>query len=104
MKCCWLNKQNNENLIVFFAGWSFDEIPFQNLSAQNYDILFVYDYNNLAIPEELKNINSYKNKILITWSMGVFVAYLLKDLFSDFTQKMVINGTVTPWIMSLEYL
>lgn len=96
MKCCWLNKQNNENLIVFFAGWSFDEIPFQNLSAQNYDILFVYDYNNLAIPEELKNINSYKNKILITWSMGVFVAYLLKDLFSDFTQKMVINGTVTP--------
>ena len=87
MKCCWLNKQNNENLIVFFAGWSFDEIPFQNLSAQNYDILFVYDYNNLAIPEELKNINSYKNKILITWSMGVFVAFLLKDLFSDFTQR-----------------
>ena len=43
MKCCWLNKQSNENLIVFFAGWSFDENPFQNLLTQNYDVLFVYD-------------------------------------------------------------
>ncbi len=27
MKSFWLNKQNNKNLIVFFAGWSFDEKP-----------------------------------------------------------------------------
>ena len=96
MKCCWLNKQSNENLIVFFAGWSFDENPFQNLLTQNYDVLFVYDYNDLAIPEDLKVLNSYKNKALVTWSMGVFVAYLLKDLFFDFSTKIAINGTVTP--------
>lgn len=96
MKCCWLNKQDNENLIVFFAGWSFDSNPFQNLSVQNYDILFVYDYNNLELPQELNLLNNYKNKYLITWSMGVFVAYLFRNLFNDFAKKIAINGTVTP--------
>lgn len=96
MKCCWLNKQDNENLIVFFAGWSFDSNPFQNLSVQNYDILFVYDYNNLELPQELNLLNNYKNKYLVTWSMGVFVAYLYRNLFNDFTKKIAINGTITP--------
>ncbi len=96
MKSCWLNNQNNENLIVFFAGWSFDEKPFKFLQCNNYDMLFVYDYNNFEIPEELKNINQYKHKFLITWSMGVFVANLLKDLFTDFEYKMAINGTISP--------
>lgn len=96
MKSCWLNNQNNENLIVFFAGWSFDEKPFKFLQCNNYDVLFVYDYNNFEIPEELKNINQYKHKFLITWSMGVFVANLLKDIFTDFEYKMAINGTISP--------
>lgn len=96
MKSCWLNNQNNENLIVFFAGWSFDEKPFKFLQCNNYDVLFVYDYNNFEIPQELKNINQYKHKFLITWSMGVFVANLLKDIFTDFEYKMAINGTISP--------
>lgn len=96
MKSCWLNNQNNENLIVFFAGWSFDEKPFKFLQCNNYDVLFIYDYNNFEIPEELKNINQYKHKFLITWSMGVFVANLLKDLFTNFEYKMAINGTISP--------
>lgn len=96
MKSCWLNNQNNENLIIFFAGWSFDEKPFKFLQCNNYDVLFVYDYNNFEIPEELKNINQYKHKFLITWSMGVFVANLLKDIFTDFEYKMAINGTISP--------
>lgn len=96
MKSCWLNNQNNENLIVFFAGWSFDEKPFKFLQCNNYDVLFVYDYNNFEIPEKLKNIQNYKHKYLITWSMGVFVANLLKDIFTDFEYKMAINGTISP--------
>lgn len=96
MKCCWLNNQNNENLIVFFAGWSFDENPFKFLECKNYDLLFVYDYNDFEIPEELKNLEKYKHKSLITWSMGVFAAYKIKDMFNDFEEKIAINGTVTP--------
>lgn len=96
MKSCWLNNQNNENLIVFFAGWSFDEKPFNFLKCNDFDVLFVYDYNDFKLPEELKNIKNYKHKYLITWSMGVFVANLFKNLFSDFEYKMAINGTISP--------
>lgn len=96
MKAYFLNKQNNQNLIVFFAGWSFDYYPFINLEHKDYDILFIYDYNDLSVPEELTGIAHYQNKILITWSMGVFAAFLLKDLFTDFNYKLAINGTVNP--------
>ena len=96
MKSCWLNNQNNENLIVFFAGWSFDEKPFKFLQCNDFDVLFVYDYNDFKLPEELKNIKNYKHKYLITWSMGVFVANLFKNLFPDFEYKVAINGTISP--------
>lgn len=96
MKCHWLNKQNNKNLIVFFAGWSFDYYPFVNLNTEGYDVLFVYNYNDLDVPEELKDFSQYENKTLVTWSMGVFSAFLLKSLFKDFNYKLAINGTVTP--------
>jgi biotin synthesis protein BioG len=96
MKCVWLNKQNNKNLIVFFAGWSFDEKPFIALDCGENDVLIVYDYNSLFIPKELKDLSSYENKTLIAWSMGVFVACKLKDLFTDFDKKIAINGTTSP--------
>ncbi len=96
MKCHWLNKQNNKNLVVFFTGWSFDYYPFVALNTDGYDVLFVYDYNDLDVPEELKDFSQYANKTLITWSMGVFSAFLLKNLFKDFNYKLAINGTVTP--------
>ena len=92
----WLNKSNNKNLIVFFAGWSFDYYPFVALDCGEYDVLMVYDYNVLDVPDELRNFGNYDSKILIAWSMGVYCAYLLKDLFNDFDYKLAINGTVYP--------
>lgn len=93
MQHYWLNKQNNKKLIVFFAGWSFDHKPFECIDCGNYDVLILYDYNNLDLPEisEL-----YDKKILITWSMGVFVAYILKDKLPNFDKKIAINGTAYP--------
>lgn len=96
MNTYWLNNQNNKNLIVFFAGWSFDETPFKFLDCNGYDVLMVYDYNEIKHLEIFQQINQYEKKILITWSMGVFAAYILKDLFKDFDYKIAINGTVTP--------
>lgn len=106
MKSYWLNKQNNKKLIVFFAGWSFDEKPFKSnfgnidfLShdCTEYDVLMVYDYNEISAPKELKIcLKNYEKKYLISWSMGVFTAYLFKDLFANFECKIAINGTVTP--------
>lgn len=94
MQFHWLNKQNNENLIIFFTGWSFDENPFKFLDCENNDVLIVYDYS--TINEKLDNISNYKQINLIAWSMGVFVAYLLKDKLPSFNKKIAINGTPLP--------
>lgn len=96
MKSCWLNKKNNNKLIVFFAGWSFDQNPFNMLDCTDNDVLFVYDYNDLTIPKDFDEFSKYENKTLITWSMGVFVAYKLKEIFADFNYKLAVNGSTTP--------
>ncbi len=96
MKSCWLNKQNNQNLIVFFAGWSFDANPFKFLDCGDSDVLFVYDYNKISKLDEFECFNNYRTKTLVSWSMGVFSAYLLRDVFRDFDLKTAINGTVFP--------
>lgn len=92
MQFHWLNKQNNNKLIIFFAGWSFDYKPFEFLNCENYDVLMLYDYNNIELPE----IPQYDEYYLIAWSMGVFTAYQLRDKLPDFKTKLAINGTPFP--------
>ena len=82
MQYHWLNKQNNKKLIIFFAGWSFDYKPFEFLKCDNFDVLMFYDYNNLELPE----LPNYETYYLISWSMGVFSAYLLKDKLPKFSK------------------
>ena len=96
MKAVWLNKKNNTNLIVFFTGWSFDNNPFVSFQSNSYDVLYVYDYNAIECLDDFKLFNKYENKILMTWSMGVFTAFQLKDIFKSFNKKIAINGTITP--------
>ena len=93
----WLNKQNNSRLIVFLTGWSFDFYPFEFLDCGKSDVLFVYDYNAISgNAPEIPNSGEYSEKFLITWSMGVFAGYILKDLFKDFDRKIAVNGTPFP--------
>lgn len=94
MQYHWLNKKNNKNLIVFFAGWSFDYIPFEFLDCKKNDVIIVFDYNSLDY--DLPELDGYEHKTLITWSMGVYVGYLLKDKLPNFDKKIAINGTVFP--------
>ena len=62
MQFHWLNKQNNDRLIIFFTGWSFDYKPFEFIKCENFDVLIVYDYNNFEIPV----IPEYKEYFLIS--------------------------------------
>lgn len=96
MKAHWLNIKNSKKIIVFFAGWSFDYFPFESISTTDYDVLFVYDYNEMSVPKEFNEFEKYEEKTLISWSMGVFTAYMLKDIFKNFDYKIAVNGTVTP--------
>lgn len=92
MQYHWLNKKNNNKLIIFFTGWSFDENPFKFLNCEDYDVLILYDYNLLDLPE----IPKYNQYFLISWSMGVFSAYQIRDKLPKFTKKLAINGTLYP--------
>ncbi len=92
MQSHWLNRQNNYKLIIFFAGWSFDYKPFEFLKCGNFDVLIIYDYNDLELPQ----IPEYKEYFLISWSMGVYTSYILKDKLPKFTKKIAINGTPFP--------
>lgn len=94
MQFHWLNKQNNDKLIIFFAGWSFDEQPFKFLACDNYDVLIMYDY--ISLDCEIEDFSQYGEINLIAWSMGVFAAYLLKDNLPKFNKKIAINGTPLP--------
>ena len=93
MQYAWLNKQNNDKLIVFFAGWSFDENPFKFLDCENYDVLIVYDYNDIS---SFPQIGNYHNKYLASWSMGVYTAYQIRNSLPKFDKKIAINGTPFP--------
>ncbi|MCG2760610.1 MAG: DUF452 family protein, partial [Candidatus Delongbacteria bacterium] len=102
MKEYWINKKNNKDLIVFFAGWGMDQNPFLPLKYNDLDILICYDYsdmnlNDLSIMDIIENGN-YKNIYLIGFSMGVAVAgYLFQsELCIKFRQIIAINGTLEP--------
>lgn len=93
MKYKWLNQKNNSKIIVFFNGWGMDESVVNHLNPETYDIVMFYDYNDLNTDFDFKIINSYKQKHLISWSMGVMIATLFNQ---DYDTKTAINGTIFP--------
>lgn len=98
MKTKWLHKNSKEKCILFFNGWSCDELPFSHLLSQKYDVLMCYDYRNIQLSKDLKRIfETYDSIYLISWSLGVYVAnVLLKDRNNLFTDSIAINGTIHP--------
>lgn len=91
MKYKWLNKKENENLIIFFNGWGMDENIVKHLNYGNYDVIMFYDYNSLDI--EIPDFTSYKTRYLISWSMGVMIATLFNF---DLKSSTAVNGTLFP--------
>ncbi len=73
MKYKWLQKQNNNRLIVFFNGWGMDENIVSHLNCGDYDVVVFYDYNSLETDADL---SLYKEKYIVCWSMGVMVSCL----------------------------
>lgn len=103
MRYHWINKTEHKkdiscdvrgrSLIIFFCGWSFDAKPFERLECGDFDVIVFYDYKNIELPIEIPEYDEY---YLVTWSMGVYIAYLLRDKLPQFTQKIAINGTPYP--------
>ena len=98
MKGSWLHRTAKDQLIVFCNGWGMDGTPFQPLASSDYDVYMLYDYLDLIPPQPLEDImHGYRQILLISWSMGVWVA---QKLFSDsaglFHRTIAINGTLCP--------
>ena len=58
------------------------------------DVLTFYDYRTFEI--ENFDFSNYENKILIAWSMGVYVCNYFYDQFKNFDKFVAINGTQKP--------
>jgi biotin synthesis protein BioG len=93
MEYKWLNRKNNQKIILFFNGWGMDECVINHLDTEDYDVLMFYDYNSLETDFDFENIYSYPKKYLVAWSMGVMTATLF-DI--DYVSKTAINGTLKP--------
>ncbi len=91
MKYKWLNKENNNKLIIFFNGWGMDESIVKHLEFGCYDVIMFYDYNDLNI--DLNIISGYDTKYLTAWSMGVMIA---SKFNIEYASKTAINGTLKP--------
>ena len=86
MKAYWQNKKNNDKLIVFFNGWAMDENAIRHLECGNFDVLIIYDYRDISSFD----FESYKEKYLIAWSMGVMVCNLFYDILNT-VKKFILH-------------
>ncbi len=97
MKQCWLHRNSKKNLLVFCAGWGMDERPFKHLKTSRYDVLFLYDFNN--IDEDVRcitQLSGYEKFYLVAWSMGVWWGRQLFGNTQIFAHTVAINGTLCP--------
>jgi len=94
MRFKWLNRNNNNNLIVFFNGWGMDENTVSSLCFGSYDVLAFCDYENFNI--EPFDFSAYEKKYLTAWSMGVYVCNYFYEQFKNFDSYTAINGTQKP--------
>ncbi|MCR5266315.1 MAG: DUF452 family protein [Cyanobacteria bacterium RUI128] len=96
MKYKWLSKNKSDKLIIFFNGWGMDEIIVSRLDTEDYDVVVLYDYNNLNLDIDL---SQYREKHVVAWSMGVMVATLFN--FGKLKTKTALCGT--PYTVDDEY-
>lgn len=94
MKHFWLNKKDNNSLIIFFNGWGMDQKAVSFLQCAANDIIMFYDYRNLET--ESFDFGRYQKKSLVTWSMGTFISTLFYNMLNGISNKIAINGTLCP--------
>lgn len=98
MKSAWLHQRRNRCLIIFCNGWGMDANPFLPLGANDYDVLMLFDYNDLTLDEDPELLfQHYQRTYLVSWSMGVWVGQQIFQPWSHRLQgAMAINGTLCP--------
>lgn len=98
MKSYWLNKQQNNQLLLFFSGWGSCPAQFESIKAENWDVWMFYDYRVAHLPEDIEEVVSqYERVVLVGWSFGVWMAnHLAATLRNKLSCAIAINGTLNP--------
>lgn len=94
----WLQRTNNERLILLFLGWGTDancvsEVRFPD----DADVVALWDYSDMHLLQDI-DLEVYRQVSVVAWSMGVFAATEVihaigRDFFCSIT---AINGTMRP--------
>lgn len=93
MKTTWLKKDNNDRLILIFAGWSSSVGMYSDVNVPGWDILLCHDFNDFDFEQSL--VADYDTVYLYAWSLGVYAANrALQGV--DITCAFAINGTESP--------
>jgi len=96
MQTKFLNKNNNEKLILFFNGWGMNMSILEHINSENYDVLTFYNYDK-QFNINIDVLENYKEIYLVAWSMGVWAAAVsLQGTDIKITKSIAINGTLRP--------
>ena len=96
MKVVDLVNNRSKSLILFFAGWGYDEACVLHLKSDGCDVKVVYDYRNIS-PLTLFTYQGSHSITVGAWSYGVWVANkVLQPISYIITKAFAINGTLKP--------
>ncbi len=94
MKATYLIRNNNNRLLLIWAGWGMDTCPFEALSRtlKGYDCCICHDYTDPHLPADA--FKEYQEIELYGWSFGVFMAATtLHGRQLPIVRATAINGT-----------
>lgn len=96
MKTKWLNKDDSEQLILFFNGWGMDARVVEHLEKSG-NILMIWDYRDLEVAGMNDDLKKYGNIAVVAWSMGVWAASRVIPLAGiRVDYSVALNGTERP--------
>ena len=99
MQSYWLNKEGNEDIVIFVLGWATDHRLVEHIGLPGYDVLCLYDYSAAdfdgKISPDYFTAEQYRRRYLFAWSFGVLVADKLLGEY-EFTRAVALNGTPAP--------
>lgn len=94
MKYKWLRCDGNSRLVLLFAGWGTDASYYDGISAEGWDVLVCYDFDDYEFDTSLTS--RYDTVYLYAWSLGVHAAACALRGVKNITAAFAINGTEHP--------
>lgn len=74
-----------------------DENAVRHLDTEDYDVVMFYDYNDLETDFDFSALDTYREKNLVAWSMGVMIATnFFSNSLCELSGATAINGTLKP--------